>query len=309
MAKSSIHFDAVKPASEAHNYRKQELDYLIPELKNNFENWSLSSIDAKTKEISKLCKQISGRKLQKNAEPIKEAVVNLNSNHTMEDLKRLGNVLKEQFGMECFQIHIHRDEGHRDKNTGEIIINHHAHMLFDWQDKKKGTMLRLKNHDLSKIQTVVANALGMERGEMRVNSNRERLEAIEFKVSKAEEYLNEVKQEAKQVLIDMVELKQDKNELQQHLTDLEQKKNTVRERIEAIRRRRENRNREIDDRIRTKLRGEKNGIFEWSVEQNKIDQLTDQELERAVFLIRQDIRKTESEINYSTILRENERTI
>lgn len=203
MAKSSIHFNAVKPASEAHNYRKQELDYLIPELKNNFENWSLSSIDDKAKEISKLCKTISGRKLQKNAEPIREAVVNLNSNHTMDDLKKLGNDLKEQFGIECFQIHIHRDEGHRDKNTGEIIINHHAHMLFDWQDKNKGTMLRLKNHDLSKIQTVVANALGMERGEMRVNSNRERLEAIEFKAAKAEEYLSEVKQEAKQVLLDM----------------------------------------------------------------------------------------------------------
>ena len=297
MAKSSIHFDAVKPASEAHNYRKQELDYLIPELKNNFENWSLSSVNDKAKEISKLCKQISGRKLQKNAEPIREAVVNLNSNHTMDDLKQLGNILKEQFGIECFQIHIHRDEGHRDKNTGEIIINHHAHMLFDWQDKNKGTMLRLKNHDLSKIQTVVANALGMERGEMRVNSNRERLEAIEFKAAKAEEYLNEVKQEAKQVLLDTVDLKQDKKELQQQLADLEQKKNTVRERIEAIRERRENRNREIDERIRVKLRSEKNGIFEWSDEQNEIDQLTDQELERAIFLIGQDIKGAQLEID------------
>jgi chromosome segregation ATPase len=307
MAISSIHFSAVKTASESHNYRKQELDYLIPKLKGNFENWSSSSIEDKAKEISKLCKQISGRKLQKNAEPIKEAVVNLNSNHTMHDLKHLGNILQEKFGMECFQIHIHRDEGHTDKNTGKIIINHHAHMLFDWQDKNKGTMLRLKNHDLSKIQTVVANALGMERGEMRVNSNRERLEAMEYKANKAEEYLNEVKQEAKQVLLDMVELNQDKYGLQQQLTELEQKKNRVRERIETIRKRREDGNREIDDQIRGKLRTEKNGVFEWSVEQEKIDQLTDQEFERAISLIRKDIGRAESEINRSTILPENER--
>lgn len=213
MAKSSIHFRPAVATSEAHNMRLTKLDYNVPELEKNNESFSLQSIDDRTREVKSHCKEVSGRKLQKNAMVIREAVVNLNPGTSMDDLKTLGNELQKQFGINCFQIHIHRDEGHKDPSTGEFKINHHAHMLFDWQDKAKGTVIKLNRVQLSQIQTLVAKVLDMERGELRVNSNRERLEPIEYKKQQAELQLEK---------------------LQQQNADLEQKKNEVRARIEEL---------------------------------------------------------------------------
>ncbi len=291
MAKSSIHFNAVKTASESHNYRHQELDYLIPELKGNFQNWSSSSIEDKSKEISKLCKKLSGRKLQKNAEPIKEAVVNLNPHHNMDDLKRLAEELQKQFSINCFQIHIHRDEGHYNKESGQIIINHHAHMLFDWQDKTKGTMLRLKNHDLSKIQTVVAEALQMERGELRTNSNRERLEAIEFKALQKEKELLKIELRSYEIQSNMRKIQYKEQTLQQNISELEQKKNKVRERINTIRERGAYLQSSDDYRI-------KNYLYDsitkrWEHNPDKLNRLSAIQIVKAIFLISSDIRNLE----------------
>ena len=175
-----INLKAIKPSSEHHNERKKDFDYVKKELTPNNETWKSDDVLSRTKTINKICKEVSGRKLQKNAEPIREAVVLLEPHHTMEDLKSLSDELKERFGMECFQIHIHRDEGHiNDKN--EWIPNLHAHMVFDYQDKKTGNTLKLSRLDYSQMQTIVAVELRMQRGEIRENSNRERLEAVEYR--------------------------------------------------------------------------------------------------------------------------------
>lgn len=201
MAKASIHFRPVKANSQAHNERLVNLDYNFPDLVKNNQSWKIADIAEKEKQIEAYCKKVSGRKLQKNAEPIREAVLNLNPHHTLEDLQQLAQVLQEEKGIECFQIHIHRDEG---KSQEEI--NHHAHMLFSWQDKKTGKTLKLNKTDLSQIQTIVAKTLSMERGQLRVNSNRERLEPIEFKRQQEELRLQK---------------------LQSQIAELEQKKNTA----------------------------------------------------------------------------------
>ncbi len=174
--KSSINFKPVKPNSQYHNEREGFLDYVFADLSSNNETWKQAEISGRLKHIHFLCKEISGRKLQKNAEPIREAVVNLNSNHGLSDLQRLSEELKSRYHIECFQIFIHRDEG---KNREEL--NYHAHMVFDWQDKETGKMRKLSPIDLSQIQTLTSSILHMERGELKVNSNRERLEAIEYK--------------------------------------------------------------------------------------------------------------------------------
>ena len=171
----------------AHNERLVELDYNYPDLIKNNESWIAQDIDDREKEIRSRCKQITGRKMQKNAEPIREAVVNLEARHTLEDLKRLAANLKASHGIECFQIHIHRDEG---KSRSEL--NYHAHMLFDWQDKETGKTMKLNRADLSKIQTLVASTLDMDRGELKENSNRERLEAVEYKRQQEEQRLQEL---------------------------------------------------------------------------------------------------------------------
>ena len=176
MAKSSINFKPVKATSERHNERKQELDYVHSDLTANNESWKADSIQERRQEAESLCKEKTGRRMQAKATPIREAVVNLNADHTMADLKELAAELKKQKGIDCFQIHIHRDEG---KSREEL--NHHAHMVFGWQDKKTGKSIKLNRRDMSEVQTIVAEKLGMERGELKENSNRERLEAIEFK--------------------------------------------------------------------------------------------------------------------------------
>lgn len=187
MAKSSIHFRPVTGNSEAHNERQVELDYNYPDLTRNNESWKVQSITDRDKHIRRLCKQISGRKMQKNAEPVREAVVNLEARHTMADLQRLASELKEAKGIACFQIHIHRDEGKSRQD-----LNYHAHMLFDWQDPSTGKTRKLNRTDLSQIQDIVSKSLGLERGELRVNSNRERLEAIEYKRQQEEKRLQEL---------------------------------------------------------------------------------------------------------------------
>ena len=192
MAKASIHFKPVQANSKAHNERLVELDYNYRDLSGNNESWKQDEVETRLASIKKKCKDISGRKMQKNAQPIREAVVNLNAPHTMEDLKRLASDLEREKGIRCFQIHIHRDEG---KSREEL--NYHAHMLFDWQDLKTGKTMKLTKIDMSQIQTLVASSLGMERGELKVNSNRERLEAVEYKCRQEELRLGQLQAEVK----------------------------------------------------------------------------------------------------------------
>ncbi len=205
MAKSSIHFKAIKSTSEAHNTRVQELDYVHSALSGTNRHWTAQDVLSRRKEIERHCKKVSNRKLQKNAEPIREAVVNLNQYHEIEDLQKLADKLREEFQIDCFQIHIHRDEGL--ERDGEIErINYHAHMIFDWQNKDTGKTIKLNRLQLSQIQSLVAETLDMKRGELKENSNTTRLEAVEYKVEQEE----------------------------LHLKKLEQKKNRVRKRIKIL---------------------------------------------------------------------------
>ncbi|EDP5291990.1 mobilization protein, partial [Campylobacter jejuni] len=55
----------------------------------------------------------------------------------MNDLENLSKHFQEKYGFQCYQIAIHRDEGHINEQ-GEKIINHHAHMEFVTLDKETG---------------------------------------------------------------------------------------------------------------------------------------------------------------------------
>jgi chromosome segregation ATPase len=194
MAKASINIKAASATSELHNKREIELDYNYPDLEVNNESWELTTIEEREKEIKAHCKVTSGRKLQKNATPIREGVVNLKANHTMDDLKELAKEIKEKHKIDCFQIHIHRDEGKSRED-----LNYHAHMVFDWQDKETGKTLKLGKASISQLQDTVAESLKMERGELRVNSNRKRLEPIEYKRQQEELRLKELQPQIEQL--------------------------------------------------------------------------------------------------------------
>ena len=197
--KTSINFKAVKSDSEIHNFRKKSFDYIRKDLTPKNEYWMEQKIADRLLKIESYCKEKSGRKLQKNAMPVREAVVVIKENTTMQDLHNLSKRLEEELKIRIFQIAIHKDEGHYDKDTKEWKPNYHAHLVADWQDLQTGKTLKHQSFHYSKMQDLSAECLEMERG---VSGSLARLEAVEFKIKKKEEDLkileeryNEIKTE------------------------------------------------------------------------------------------------------------------
>ena len=197
--KTSINFKAVKSDSEIHNFRKKTFDYIRKDLTSKNEYWQEQKIADRIQKIETYCKEKSGRKLQKNAMPVREAVVVIKENTTMQDLHNLSKQLEDELKIRVFQIAIHKDEGHYDKDNNEWKPNYHAHLVADWQDLETGKTLKHQSFHYSKMQDIAAECLGMERG---ISGSKARLEAIQFKIKKEEEYLkileerkNEIKKE------------------------------------------------------------------------------------------------------------------
>lgn len=184
--KTSINFKAVKSDSETHNFRKKTFDYIRKDLTSKNEYWMEQKIADRIQKIEAYCKEKSGRKLQKNAMPVREAVVVIKENTTMLELQNLAKRLEEELKIRVFQIAIHKDEGHTDKDTKEWKPNYHAHLVADWQDFETGKTLKHQSYHYSKMQDLTAECLNMERGK---SGSRGRLEAIEFKIQQKEEDL------------------------------------------------------------------------------------------------------------------------
>ena len=185
--KTSINFKVAKSDSEIHNFRKKSFDYIRKDLTHKNEYWMEQKISDRIQKIESYCKEKSGRKLQKNAMPVREAVVVIKENTTMQDLHNLSKKLEEELNIRIFQIAIHKDEGHYDKDTKEWKPNYHAHLVADWQDLQTGKTLKHQSFHYSKMQDLAAECLEMERG---VSGSLARLEAVEFKIKKKEEDLN-----------------------------------------------------------------------------------------------------------------------
>ena len=184
--KTSINFKSAKSDSEIHNFRKKSFNYIRKDLTHKNEYWMEQKIADRIQKIESYCKEKSGRKLQKNAMPIREAVVVIKENTTMQDLHNLSKRLEEELKIRIFQIAIHKDEGHYDKDTKEWKPNYHAHLVADWQDLQTGKTLKHQSFHYSKMQDLAAECLEMERG---VSGSLARLEAVEFKIKKKEEDL------------------------------------------------------------------------------------------------------------------------
>lgn len=182
--KTSINFKAVKSDSETHNFRKKTFDYIRKDLTSKNEYWMEQKIADRIQQIEAYCKEKSGRKLQKNAMPVREAVVVIKEDTTMLELQNLAKRLEEELKIRVFQIAIHKDEGHTDKDTKEWKPNYHAHLVADWQDFETGKTLKHQSYHYSKMQDLTAECLNMERG---LSGSKGRLEAIEYKIQQKEE--------------------------------------------------------------------------------------------------------------------------
>ena len=191
MAKSCARFQPVKPGSEEHNRRLKKLDYIREELTKNNMSWSAQSVADRLEQIKQLVKEKTGRSLQSKATPIREAVVLLKRETTMEDLHRLRAAYKERFGIDVFQIDVHKDEGHFNKK-GKWMGNYHGHLTADFIDHRTGKSLKLTPQQMSELQDVTAEVLGMERG---VSSDRKHLTALQYKVQVMQKQLEELRKE------------------------------------------------------------------------------------------------------------------
>ena len=194
MAKTCIHFDPVKSASEIHNWRMKELDYVIKELTPNNEHWVDPRYEGKTiadirKDIAERYQATVGQKMQTKAVPLREAVIVIKPDTTMADLQLLASQLEKEFGIKCIQIHIHRDEGFSKSDSDPSKLNLHAHFVADWTHDN-GTSLRLGRQDTSRMQTIAAECLRMERGS---SSNVKHLNAVQYKEKKALENISSLR--------------------------------------------------------------------------------------------------------------------
>lgn len=217
MAKTS---DNIRPCnigqSEVHNRRtpqylaniNKENIYLRTDLIDDNESWVSSRIEGISlreyyNHIGEMVKAKTGRAMQtkdrtrinkktgktttvRGSTPIKEGVVVCKADTTMEELQRYGQLCRERWGITPLQIFIHRDEGHYETPGNETTWkpNYHAHIVWDWMNHDTGKSCKLTPQDMSEMQTILAETLGMERGTSKELTGREHLERTDYIVAK-----------------------------------------------------------------------------------------------------------------------------
>ena len=190
---SSINFKKSIAINTEHNDRTLAPSYLIDTEKG-------AECNLNAEQARALKNQIIKEAIQKYTENTRQkfqaksfewsAVVNIKPDTTMQDLENLAKHFNDKYGFQCYQIAIHRDEGHKDEN-GEKQINQHAHMEFITLDKETGKQ-NFKMRDFSKqkmreIQTEVAEILQMERGKDKRLTGANRIEPRKYAQLKEQE--------------------------------------------------------------------------------------------------------------------------
>ena len=277
MATSSIHIGTSSAGALIHNERIFSPDYLISNDKNvndkkHYDNVHISELE-KLAKIDYQTHSINNRKLPKTATLIKEAIINLEAHHNLNDLEKVKDTLENEYGYKITDISIHRDEGYiftdtknytmgrnQYKNLDEtphiaeldlknnkfyewnlnnnkwvkgeeikdykIEKNYHAHIVMLNYDFSKHRTIRNNLKDLSKMQTLVARDLNMERGKcsstveaqrigVEVEQSRKRLNIKEYKVQKRKE--NELKKEVQELKQEIYNFK----DMQKSITAME----------------------------------------------------------------------------------------
>ncbi|CRF52625.1 hypothetical protein HAL07_10900 [Helicobacter ailurogastricus] len=193
--------------------------------------------------------------------------MNLKDTSAMQELERLAEHFKNKYGFQCYQIAIHRDEGHIDE-FGNTHINHHAHMEFVTLDEKTGKSLFRKalitNTVLGQMQKEVADILNMQRGVKKRISGAKRIEprayaqlmeqekakrielennnatlqnsnnSLTKEVSTYREQIQDLQASVKNTQAELNTLKKEKTELEQANTTLQQDNTTLAQEKQTI---------------------------------------------------------------------------
>lgn len=181
-----------KPGAENHNRRTKKLDHIFEDLKKNNEHWNERYPITEDDQVIgwcdyRVCDRLSdikrkyienhGKKMPKNATPVKEAVVVIKEDTTMEQLKKACDRCHARWGINAYEIDMHKDEGHIAPD-GSRKLNLHAHIMFDWTNEW-GETYKLNRWDMAEMQDIFAEELEMERGK---SSNKKHLDAIQQKL-------------------------------------------------------------------------------------------------------------------------------
>lgn len=221
MAVSSINFQKSSEHSYKHNFRTDSPNYLLKKedrLENSYWENKLSAKEIFENELSKANRR--GGRIPKFENSHWEAVLNLNKEHTLDDVKKVADYLENKLNITCATIAVHRDEGHY--KGDKACYNFHAHLTFvtykngqqNWRKE------RIKPQTLSEIQTEVAKILKMDRGQE--NSEKTRLSAKQFKkVAQELEAKDQEIQEIIQIQNQKNELIQDKDQKVQELIQIQ----------------------------------------------------------------------------------------
>jgi hypothetical protein len=203
--RSCMSIQLAKAGCFAHLSRKIIPSYLVNSIEKN--SYDLDAEEAQIYYLKLLNEAIDNyiartkQNIQVNLEKLLwEAVFVLEDQHTFDDVKKLAQYFKEKYGWQHVNMAIHRDEGHLDEMTGEIVYNYHAHIIFLMLNKKGIYVFKKREFGkkkMSVLQTEVANKLNMKRGESKLKTGNEHIAPKIFR--KVAKEIDDLKFELKRI--------------------------------------------------------------------------------------------------------------
>ena len=212
-AKSSFNIELMKPTGFYHNFRR---GFLAKDVRGDLshENESTCSFSEARQRAAQMKADADAAYLARTGRRPKydekkiywEAEVNAREWHSLDDLKRAAAVIEQEMGYRMIYGVIHKDEGHYN-DEGEFIKNVQFHIAFISLNED-GVSQHRKTFNpslMSKIQTKIAQTLGMERGVSKEITGRVHLTPQQFK--QAVKLQEPLKQELKIAKDDLKEAK------------------------------------------------------------------------------------------------------
>jgi len=162
------------------------------------------------------------QRVRQGCSPIREGVVNIKPDTTMEDLLRYAERVHERWGIRAIQIHTHKDEGHYEDTNDPASWepNYHAHIIWDWMDHDTGKSFKLNAEDMSAIQDLVAETLDMQRGQKKSETGIDHLERNDFIILKQESKKKQLQEKAKKAIAEKEEAEAEVEAAKTEVADL-----------------------------------------------------------------------------------------
>lgn len=165
----------------------------------------------------KLYTEKTGQKCQKSFAPFREACLHFKEGITDEQLMDFKSKVERETEWKVIGIWLHEDEGHAKSKyiEGEegFEINHHAHVLFSCQDLTTGKAIRADRKKLSKMQDILAEATGMERGNKASETGRRHRSAMEQRIYIQEQRIAELEECTREMETEMAVVEEKRKEL------------------------------------------------------------------------------------------------